>query len=159
MNKIILNITPQTHVRATQGDKVFFRIPIDNLRPAGLKRRLRLEKYNQYKEDLLAAAKEKHFILPPEGCGITFYIPLPKSWGKKKRAAFHGKLHQSKPDLSNLLKALEDALCAEDKYIAHYGELCKRWVDFPHGWIEITISQPTEPLIEPPIMESRNNSV
>jgi len=34
--KIILNITPQTHVRATQGDSIFFRIPREKLRPSGL---------------------------------------------------------------------------------------------------------------------------
>jgi hypothetical protein len=37
LRKVILNITPQTHVRATQGDSIFFRIPRDKLRPAGLK--------------------------------------------------------------------------------------------------------------------------
>ena len=45
--KVILNITPQTHVRATQGDSIFFRIPREKLRPAGLSRLMRLEKYNQ----------------------------------------------------------------------------------------------------------------
>ena len=50
--KIILNITPQTHVRATQGDSVFFRIPREKLRPSGLSRLMRLEKYNQYKIEL-----------------------------------------------------------------------------------------------------------
>ena len=48
--KVILNITPQTHVRATQGDSIFFRIPREKLRPAGLSRLLRLEKYNKYKK-------------------------------------------------------------------------------------------------------------
>ena len=57
--KVILNITPQTHVRATQGDSIFFRIPREKLRPSGLSRLLRLEKYNQYKVDLLAEAKSK----------------------------------------------------------------------------------------------------
>ena len=57
--KVILNITPQTHVRATQGDSIFFRIPREKLRPAGLSRLLRLEKYNKYKVDLCAEAKAK----------------------------------------------------------------------------------------------------
>lgn len=153
MAKFLLNITPQTHVRATQGDSVFFRIPREALRPAGLKRLMRLEKYNQYKVDILAEAKKKGFVLPPEGAHITFFIPCPKSWTKKKKKQYHGKLHQSKPDLTNFLKAFEDGLCAEDKFIAHYGELCKRWVDFESGWIEITIAPPTEPLIEPPLKE------
>jgi Holliday junction resolvase RusA-like endonuclease len=158
MSKYLLNITPQTHVRATQGDKVFFRIPRENLRPAGLKRLKRLERYNQYKVDILTAAKQKCFTLPPEGAHVTFFVPCPKSWTKKKRKSFHGKLHQSKPDLKNFLTAFEDGLCSEDKYVAHYGEICKRWVDFEVGWIEITIAPPTEPLIEPPQIENHYKS-
>lgn len=150
--KIILDITPETFVRATSNDKIFFRIPREKLNPPGLKRLLRLEKYNNYKINLLAECKRKQFRLPPQGATICFFIPVPpKSWSQKKKTLHHGKLHQSKPDLSNLLKAFEDAICSEDKYIAHYGGLSKRWVDFPTGWIEITITEPTEELIVPPV--------
>jgi Holliday junction resolvase RusA-like endonuclease len=151
--KVILNITPQTHVRATQGDSIFFRIPREKLRPSGLSRLLRLEKYNQYKIDLLAEAKSKSFVMPPQGASITFFIPVPASWSKKKKKQHHGMLHQSKPDLDNLLKAFGDSLISEDKYIAHYGELSKRWVDFETGWIQIEITEPTEVLITPPTKE------
>ena len=150
MSKYLLNVTPQTYVRATQGDKVFFRIPRANLRPAGLKRLLRLERYNDYKLNLLAESKLKQFDLPAEGAAVTFYVPMPRSWSKKKKKQYHGRLHQSKPDLSNLLKAFEDSLLAEDKFIAHYATLCKRWVDFEAGWIEIDIIPPTEVTIVPP---------
>jgi Holliday junction resolvase RusA-like endonuclease len=149
--KVILNITPQTHVRATQGDSIFFRIPRSKLRPAGLKRLLRLEKYNKYKIDLMAESKAKQFNFPAQGASICFFIPVPPSWSKKKKKLHHGSLHQSKPDLDNLLKALCDSLITEDKYIAHYGEIQKRWVDFESGWIEIKIQDPTEILIEPPL--------
>ena len=108
--KVILNITPQTHVRATQGDSIFFRIPREKLRPSGLSRLLRLEKYNQYKVDLLAESKAKAFVMPPQGASITFFIPVPASWSKKKKKQHHGMLHQSKPDLDNLLKAASDCL-------------------------------------------------
>ena len=57
-NKYILQITPQTNVRATQGDRIFFRIPREKLRKAGLSRLMRLEKYNEYKIDLSAKAEE-----------------------------------------------------------------------------------------------------
>jgi Holliday junction resolvase RusA-like endonuclease len=151
--KVILNITPQTHVRATQGDSIFFRIPREKLRPSGLSRLLRLEKYNQYKVDLLAESKAKAFVMPPQGASIAFFIPVPVSWSKKKKKQHHGMLHQSKPDLDNLLKAFGDSLISEDKYIAHYGELSKRWVDFETGWIQIEITEPTEVLITPPAKE------
>lgn len=63
----------------------------------------------------------------------------------------HGKLHCNKPDLSNILKAFEDALFAEDKMIAHYSELSKFWVNFPTGWIEITINEPVHSMIDIPL--------
>ncbi len=148
--KVILNITPQTHVRATQGDRVFFRIPRDKLRPPGLKRLKRLERYNQYKEDLLAEAKRNNFTFPPQGASVFFFIPVPKSWSKKKKKLHHGQLHQSKPDLDNLVKSLTDSLVSEDKYIAHYSEIAKYWVDLEIGWIEIRIAAPTQVLFEPP---------
>lgn len=137
-NKIILNITPQTHVRATKGDSIFFRIPRDKLRPSGLKRLLRLEKYNNYKIDLLAEAKRKNFTVPAHGFSVTFYMPVPKSWSQKKKKKHHGFLCQSRPDLDNLLKSFFDSLVSEDKYICQYSA-CKRWVDFPNGWIEVII--------------------
>lgn len=139
--KVILNITPQTNVRATQGDRIFFRIPREKLRPSGLKRLLRLERYNKYKIDLLAEAKSKNFTHPQQGALISFYIPMPKTWRKFKRKTMNFMLHQSKPDLDNLLKAYFDALLKEDKVISHY-EAKKVWVDFPVGWIEITIKEP-----------------
>lgn len=150
--KIILNITPLTHVRTTQGDRVFFRIPRHKLRPSGLKRLLRIEKYNKYKVELSAEAKAKGFKMPHQGASIKFFIPVPKSWSKKKKKQYHQTLHQSRPDLDNYLKALVDSICDEDKYIAHYGELAKYWVDFDRGWIEITIQSPSNTSFVPPDM-------
>jgi Holliday junction resolvase RusA-like endonuclease len=139
--KVILNINPQTHVRATVGDRIFFRIPRNKLRPAGLKRLLRLEKYNQYKIDLNALAKAKRFELPEQGAHITYYIPVPKSWRKYKKAEMHMHLHQSTPDVDNLTKALFDSLMEEDKHIADI-RITKKWVNQEQGWIEIVINNP-----------------
>lgn len=140
LKKVILNITPQTHVRATQGDSIFFRIPREKLRPEGLKRLMRLERYNKYKLDLDAEAKRKSFVMPPIGASIVFVIPVPKSWSNKKKKLYHGTFHQSKPDIDNLQKAFLDSLMKEDKQIAHL-EVQKRWVDFESGWIEITLKE------------------
>lgn len=140
--KFVFKITPQTHVRATQGDRVFFRIPRDKLRPPGLKRLERLERYNQYKIDLLGLAKQMRFTLPEQGAEIIFYLPVSPSWRKHKKESMHMKLHRNKPDLSNLLKAAEDSLLTEDKGIAHYSGLAKIWVNEPVGRIEINVSTP-----------------
>lgn len=139
--KIILNISPETHVRATQGDKVFFKIPRDKLRPPGLKRLKRLEKYNRYKISLLAEAKRNRFTLPEQGACVTFFIPVSKSWPKWKKAKMHMQLHQEKPDWDNLAKALGDGLLVEDKHIASI-MITKKWVNQTTGWIEIIITDP-----------------
>jgi Holliday junction resolvase RusA-like endonuclease len=149
--KIILDITPQTWVRCTQGDKVFFRIPEEHLQPSGLKRKKRIEKYNEYKACLYEQAKLNRFEIPEQGLCVTFYIPMPKTWRKWQRELFHFKLHQQTPDLSNFLKAFEDSICTQDKYIAHYGEIAKIWVDFPVGWIEITYTDKKYMSLEMPI--------
>lgn len=154
MQKIIFNVTPQTHVRATQGDRVFFRIPRERLRPSGLKRLQRLERYNEYKIAILSEAKRLNFSIPAQGTCITFFLPCPKTWSNKKKKLHHFKLHQSKPDLDNLTKAFLDSLLAEDKAVAHYGELQKRWVNFPLGWIEVTITKPTEDEYQIPLSRS-----
>lgn len=143
LKKIVLNITPCTHVRSTQGDRIFFRISREKLRPAGLARLKRLEKYNDYKASLLTIAKHNKVSFPEQGLEINFYLPVPKTWSKWKKNNSHLKLHNSKPDLSNLLKAAEDALLKEDKYIAHYAGLSKRWVNQEHGYIELIYHSPS----------------
>lgn len=49
----------------------------------------------------------------------------------------NGKLHQSKPDIDNLMKALLDSLVKEDKAIGHISAISKIWVNKEEGWIEL----------------------
>ncbi len=135
----VLNITPQTHVRATQGDRWYFRIERSKLHPAGLARLERLEKYNKYKIDLLALTKVKRFVLPSQGLCLKFFIPMPKTWRKWQRELMDGKLHRNKPDIDNLLKAFLDSLISEDKFIGHIGEISKHWTSKERGWIDVEI--------------------
>ena len=58
---------------------------------------------------------------------IQFCLPMPKSWNDEKRQEMDGKPHTQVPDLSNLLKALEDALYADDSTIHTYAGLSKIW--------------------------------
>lgn len=140
--KVVFDITPQTFVRATVGDRIFFKIPRAKLRPAGLKRLMRLERYNKYKIDLCTLAKMQHFEMPEQGAHVTFYMPVMKSWSKAKKANMHMSLHQSTPDVDNLTKALFDSLMAEDKHIADI-RITKKWVNQEHGWVEIIINTPS----------------
>ncbi len=133
----ILEITPQTHIRSTVGDRIFFRIPREKLKPHGLRRLTRLERYNDYKVAVLALTLQKKFTFPSIGASIKFYLPVPASWNKWKKEQHHLQYHTSRSDLDNLCKALFDSLMSEDKHIAHF-EAAKYWVNADRGWIEIT---------------------
>ncbi len=137
----VFKITPQTHVRATQGDRILFRIPESRRSEAGTKRVNRLIKYNDYKISLLALAKKQRFTLPDEGAIIRFFLPMPKSWRKPERDANRNRLHKKRPDLDNLAKSFFDSLFTEDKRIAHLSELSKYWVESEQGWIEVITKQ------------------
>jgi Holliday junction resolvase RusA-like endonuclease len=141
--RIILDITPETHVRSTQGDRILFRIPRNKLKPASLIRLKRLEKYNDYKANLLALARKKNMSFHEQGMEINFYLPVPKSWSNYKKQKMHMQGHKIRPDLSNILKAAEDALLKEDKYIFHYASLSKKWVNQERGYIEFVYHLPT----------------
>jgi len=141
LKKVVFNINPQTNIRTTQNDRIFFRIPRQHLRPSRLKRLLRIERYNNYKLSLSAIAKSKKFTPPEQGGHLIFYINVPKSWRKKKKELMHLRLHQSRPDWDNLAKGFFDALMVEDKEIADV-RVTKKWVNAENGWIEFIFNIP-----------------
>jgi Holliday junction resolvase RusA-like endonuclease len=88
-------------------------------------------KYRAFKDRLKMAIGFRDI---PQPCKVTFHLPMPDSWSKRKRMATLGQPHLSKPDVDNLVKGLMDALYTDDAHIwSLWGE--KRWaVD---GRIEI----------------------
>lgn len=70
-------------------------------------------KYRAFKDEVRAHG----VVLPECNAVVTFYLPMPKSWSKKKRSAMIGKPHQQTPDVDNLLKALADACHTDDSHI------------------------------------------
>jgi Holliday junction resolvase RusA-like endonuclease len=77
-------------------------------------------------------------MLPESGAKVTFVLPMPRSWPPEKRAEMNGQPHQGTPDTSNMLKALEDALYADDSAIWHYAGLQKQWGESGQIIIETT---------------------
>jgi Holliday junction resolvase RusA-like endonuclease len=75
-------------------------------------------------------------ISVPDMCDIKFYIPMPKSWSKKKRSEMNYKPHQQKPDIDNLVKAVLDAVLEDDSHV-HTVHASKVWVDTETGGISI----------------------
>lgn len=56
---------------------------------------------------LLNQHQGEHFN-GPLSLSATFFLQIPSSWSSKKRLEVEGRAHTSTPDLSNLLKFVED---------------------------------------------------
>ena len=93
------NITPMGKPRMTRADK--------------WKKRPEVLRYRAFCDRVRLLGVE----LPEAGAHVTFILPMPPSWSKKKRQAMVGKPHQQKPDKDNLEKALMDAIYADDSHI------------------------------------------
>ncbi|MEL0577036.1 RusA family crossover junction endodeoxyribonuclease [Pectobacterium punjabense] len=105
------NIVPLGKPRMTQRDKWQKRPPV--LRYRAFCDEVRLNK----------------ITLPEGGWHVTFVLPMPPSWSKKKRSEMNGKPHQQKPDKDNLEKALLDAIFDDDSRIWD-GRVSKIWGEF-----------------------------
>lgn len=68
--------------------------------------------------------------MPASGVWLMFYIEMPKSWSKRKRAKMDQHPHQQKPDIDNLVKAFLDALHVDDSHI-HDIRASKTWSEVP----------------------------
>lgn len=114
---LTLSVTPIPKPRMTQSDR--------------WKKRGCVLRYYDFKDRL----KEEWGGNPlPETFWIVCYLPMPKSWSKKKKAEMQGTPHKQKPDADNLTKAFKDALYPEDSYV--WDERCtKLWAD--EGRIEV----------------------
>ena len=103
---VSLPITPMRAPRMTVRDR-WTDVERGKGRPAVLR-------YFRYRDELRRALPDYEL---PTRLDITFLIPMPKSWSKKKRAAYAGSPHDQKPDIDNLAKAFLDAFHSEDKHV------------------------------------------
>lgn len=70
-------------------------------------------RYRAFCDEVRASGLE----VPASGAHLTFVMPMPKSWSKKKAAEMNGQPHQQRPDVDNLCKAVLDAIFEEDSHI------------------------------------------
>ena len=115
---MIYSITPVPKPRQTRSDKW-------KKRPAVLR-------YRSFADEIRLRFPQDFDI---NGSRITFHMPMPKSWSKKKKAEMVGRPHQQRPDIDNLAKSLLDALYGDDSHIWNIS-LVKKWA--VEGSIEIT---------------------
>lgn len=114
---MIYDILPVPKPRMTQRDKWA-------KRPAVLR-------YRAFCDEVRA----RKIQVPESGAHITFVMPMPKSWSKKKKAELLGQAHQQKPDVDNLCKALLDAVYADDSGV-HDIRISKIWSDRGEIWVK-----------------------
>jgi len=65
-------------------------------------------------------------VVIPETYALIIFLPMPRSWSNKVRAARNGERHDHKPDRDNLEKGLLDGLCKRDEHL-HRAFIDKRW--------------------------------
>lgn len=91
-----------------------------------------IQEYFYYCNSLAWLARQTKFTCP-DVLSLVFVIPMPKSWSAKKKREMNGQPHQVKQrsDLSNLIKAFEDAVYKafgkDDGLIYEYGKMRKEW--------------------------------
>jgi Holliday junction resolvase RusA-like endonuclease len=108
---IELKITPVAKPRMTRSD-TWKKRPVTN-------------KYWEFKDKLILLCKEQNFVLG-DRYGVIFFMPMPTTWSYKKKQEMIGKPHQQKPDLDNILKAVNDCLKPKDQTIYEI-EASKIW--------------------------------
>ena len=97
------------------------------------KKRPCVVKYFAYRDQVRAIAEEQGVTLP-ERFYLWFQMPMPKSWGQRKKRMMFGALCRSKPDIDNLAKGFFDCF-GEDKHVWSV-QITKTWHD--KGGIVVT---------------------
>lgn len=105
-------------------DFIYFVVSFD-IKPVGKPRMTQRDRWNPseaakryflFKEHLNLLANTARFKIGNR-IDVLFFIEMPKSWSKKKRAEMEGQPHKQKPDTDNLIKAFCDALTNDDSVI------------------------------------------
>ena len=109
---MILKITPVPKPRMTQSDR--------------WKKRPCVVRYRAFADELRILAAQNNYIVK-NPLSVTFVLPMPKSWSKKKKLEMDGKPHTQTPDLDNLLKAFQDVLLKDDSGVHTYKNVRKIW--------------------------------
>lgn len=117
-------IKPTTAPRMTQSDKW----------KTGARKRPCVRRYHAFRDEV----RLRKVAVPLHSARITFHMPMPKSWSKKKRELMRHSGHQQAPDVDNLCKALLDAVYPDGDSHVWDIRLTKIWND--EGGIEVGVS-------------------
>ena len=116
----MLDIAPIAKPRMTKSDK--------------WKHRKIVEDYWKFKDEIKKICLINDFKLSDK-YRIRFVLPMPQTWASKKKALCYGAPHKQRPDLDNLIKAINDCLHDEDSGV-YYIEASKIWGTSGYIYIE-----------------------
>jgi Holliday junction resolvase RusA-like endonuclease len=95
------------------------------------KKRPVVVKYHAYRDAIRYKLLSQGMKKLPSAMGFTFHMPMPKSWTKKRKEYMNGRLHEQKPDLDNLIKAVKDGFTYgtpfDDSHVSCYVFAQKVW--------------------------------
>ena len=158
----IIPVHPSTHVRSTKNEGWLLSesVTYDYLKGLDEKRLLlkgkmgtlsarkkQLEIHRAHKKEIAAWVERTGFKMPLGYFAVWFYVPMPASWRKKKRAQMLYNVHQNTPDLDNYLKQLYDSVMprknrlrkekgCDDRKIFCYAAF-KVWVEWDDACIKV----------------------
>ena len=98
VDSISIPVTPERAPRMTARDK-WTNVEKGKGRPTVLR-------YFKYRDDL---RRELPGYRLPAQLYLTFFLPMPPSWSKRRRSEMLGAPHDQTPDIDNLVKAFMDA--------------------------------------------------
>ena len=95
---------------------------IYDIMPVAKPRMTRSDKWKTRKcvlkyRDFADKCRELKIILNDSGDHVTFVIPMPDTWSKRRKIEMYRQPHIHRLDTDNLLKALQDALHKQDCHI------------------------------------------
>lgn len=93
------------------------------------KKRPIVERYYEFRDEVKSILRKTGFE-PSDALHLTFRVPMPKSWSKKKREKMLGKFHKQRPDIDNYIKGFLDAAFKEDSGVCEVHAL-KVWSEKP----------------------------
>lgn len=106
-------------------------------------------KYKEYVRRLAYFSAPRGTMCHPLTCPVrltcVIYRAVPKSWSRRKRAdAIADKIRPTtKPDVSNVIKGIEDALngvwYADDSQIVEYGLIGKWYAEEPRVYVRLDV--------------------
>lgn len=117
---IALEPDPELDYRVTITDSLSFDPIALDINPLPLPRMTRKDSfdpkpivisYREYAGELRRAFKERGVTELPYSFCLFFVRSMPQSWSQKRKKKSAGTVHQSRPDLDNLVKGVLDALC------------------------------------------------